>query len=85
MTRKQMSATGQNFDAAQGADDGGRARSAKLDQRLQAHIGRQLKSMYDAYLSEPVPDHLIELLEELDKVQAAHTSARSDETDGEPA
>ncbi|TCT10645.1 hypothetical protein EDC22_105144 [Tepidamorphus gemmatus] len=57
-----------------------RHRSPALDERLQAHIGRQLKSMYDAYLNEPVPDHLIELLDKLDRIEAGAKKA-----DGEPA
>jgi hypothetical protein len=44
------------------------ANAAALDERLQAHIGVQLKSMYDSYLSEPIPDRLVELLEKLDQV-----------------
>lgn len=72
MTKKQMSAT----DTGAAAERG----SATLDPRLQAHIGRQLKSMYDEYLSEPVPDHLIELLEKLDRIPSADKK-----TDGEPA
>jgi Anti-sigma factor NepR len=47
------------------------ANSAGLDDRLQAHIGSQLKSMYDSYLSAPIPDRLVELLERLDEVSRA--------------
>ncbi|MCT8973649.1 NepR family anti-sigma factor [Microbaculum marinisediminis] len=42
--------------------------NAALDERLQAHIGVQLKSMYDSYLNEPIPDRLVDLLEQLDRV-----------------
>lgn len=72
MTKKQMSAT--ETGSAPGRGD------ATLDPRLQAHIGRQLKSMYDEYLNEPVPDHLIELLEKLDRIPSGEKK-----TDGEPA
>lgn len=72
MTKKQMSAS----EAGPAPDRG----SHTLDPRLQAHIGRQLKSMYDEYLSEPVPDHLIELLEKLDQIPSGENK-----TDGEPA
>ncbi len=34
---------------------------------LQAHIGRQLRSMYDEVLKEPVPDRLRELLRQLEQ------------------
>ena len=40
-------------------------RAAKLDPDLQAHIGRQLRSLYDEVLQEPVPDHLRDLLQQL--------------------
>ncbi len=43
-------------------------KAATLDERLQAHIGSQLKSMYDSYLNEPIPDRIVELLEKLDGV-----------------
>ncbi len=51
-----------------------------LDERLQAHIGGQLKSMYDSYLSEPIPDRLVELLEKLDQVSAKSDDEGSPET-----
>lgn len=38
-----------------------------LDVSVQAHIGRLLKASYDEMLSQPLPDRLVELLEELDK------------------
>lgn len=38
-----------------------------LDSQLQAQIGRKLKAMYDTYLNEPIPDHLVSLLEQLDE------------------
>ncbi|MEW5420720.1 NepR family anti-sigma factor [Amorphus sp. 3PC139-8] len=38
-----------------------------LDSQLQAQIGRKLKAMYDSYLNEPIPDHLVSLLEKLDE------------------
>jgi hypothetical protein len=41
---------------------------AGLDERMQAHIGVQLRSMYDAYLNEPIPDRIVELLEKLDEI-----------------
>jgi len=42
-------------------------RSGSLGPELQAHIGRQLRSLYDEVLKESVPDHLRELLAELEK------------------
>ena len=39
---------------------------ANLGADLQAHIGRQLRSLYDEVLKEPVPDRLRELLQRLE-------------------
>jgi hypothetical protein len=41
--------------------------TGSLGPELQAHIGRQLRSLYDEVLKESVPDHLRELLAELEK------------------
>jgi Anti-sigma factor NepR len=42
-------------------------KTGTLGPELQAHIGRQLRSLYDEMLKEPVPEHLRELLAELEK------------------
>ena len=42
-------------------------KAAKLGPDLQAHIGRQLRSMYDEVLKEPVPDRLRDLLQQLEQ------------------
>lgn len=34
---------------------------------LQAHIGRQVRAMFDEVADEPIPDHLLRLLKDLDK------------------
>lgn len=34
---------------------------------LQAHIGRQVRAMFDSVAEEPVPEHLLRLLKDLDK------------------
>jgi len=34
---------------------------------LQAHIGRQVRAMFDEVAEEPVPDHLLKLLQDLDR------------------
>ena len=34
---------------------------------LQAHIGRQVRDMFDEVAQEPVPDHLLRLLKNLDE------------------
>jgi Anti-sigma factor NepR len=33
---------------------------------LQAHIGRQVRAMFDEVADEPIPDHLLRLLKDLD-------------------
>ena len=37
------------------------------DPDLQAHIGRQLRAMYDTVVNQPVPDRFLELLNKLDE------------------
>ena len=34
---------------------------------LQAHIGRHIRAMFDEVAEEPVPDHLLKLLKDLDQ------------------
>jgi len=41
------------------------AAAAKLGPELQAHIGRQLRSLYDEVLKQPVPDRLQDLMQRL--------------------
>jgi len=43
------------------------AAPAKLGPDLQHHIGRQLRSLYDEVLKEPVPDRLRDLLHRLEQ------------------
>jgi hypothetical protein len=42
-------------------------KTVKLGPDLQAHIGRQLRSMYDEVLKEPVPDRLRDLLQQFER------------------
>lgn len=48
-----------------------RSRGAKTDDgmtpALQAHIGRQVRAMFDEVAHEPIPDHLLRLLKDLDQ------------------
>ena len=34
---------------------------------LQAHIGQQVRAMFEEVAEEPVPDHLLRLLKDLDQ------------------
>ena len=38
---------------------------ARVDANVRAHLGRKLKTAYQALIEEPVPDRFVKLLEEL--------------------
>jgi len=42
-------------------------KDAILEADLQAHIGRQLRAVYDEVVNEAVPDRFLQLLEELER------------------
>jgi hypothetical protein len=42
-------------------------KGAILEADLQAHIGRQLRAVYDEVVNEAVPDRFLRLLEELER------------------
>ena len=46
---------------------------AVLGADLQAHIGRQLRAVYDEVVSEAVPDRFLKLLEELERKQVPNS------------
>lgn len=62
--------------------------AASMDAGLQAHIGRQLRQLYDQLISEPVPDRFRELLERLDSAEtppaAGHPVLETDSAAGQP-
>jgi len=41
--------------------------SAGLPPTLQAHIGRHVRAIFDEVAREPIPDHLLRLLKELEQ------------------
>jgi hypothetical protein len=45
-------------------------RGAMLGGDLQAHIGRQLRAVYDEVANEAVPDRFLKLIEELERKEA---------------
>jgi hypothetical protein len=49
------------------------AEGPMLDSDLQAHIGRQLRTVYEEVLSEAVPDRFLKLLEELERKQTGRS------------
>lgn len=52
-----------------------------LDKELQVHIGHLLKSMYDGYLTEPLPKRISELIGKLDEVSRGDGSGRKEDAD----
>ena len=48
-----------------------------LAEPVQAHLGEKLKEFYGSILSEPVPDRLTALLDELEKQERAALAARA--------
>jgi len=60
----------------------GTAGGSPIDDKLQEHIGSQLKRLYDDALQEPVPDRFIELLDKLDNIP---TPGEKKQTDGKGA
>lgn len=45
-------------------------KGAMLEADLQAHIGRQLRAVYDEVVNEGVPERFLRLLEELERKKA---------------
>lgn len=50
-----------------------------VDETVQVEIGVRLKAYYDNITREPVPDRFLELLGELDEVDAPASTRPSDE------
>ena len=46
---------------------------AGVDPVVQAHIGRELRSLFDEIVHQPVPDRFLELLQSLEKKTAGKT------------
>lgn len=55
----------------------GRRTKVPFDPGVQAHIGRQLKAMFDEVVHEPMPDHLVRLLDALQSPGEPVPDARS--------
>ncbi|WP_407923504.1 NepR family anti-sigma factor [Algihabitans albus] len=51
--------------------------SGQLEDSQLAHIGTELRRMYDGLVQEPVPDRLLELLKQLDSSETADGSKSS--------
>jgi hypothetical protein len=62
-----MKPAAETFPNVRGPNVPGPVAEAKLESDLQAHIGRELRSVYNEVLHEPVPDRFLRLLEELEQ------------------
>lgn len=49
------------------------------DDAIQSLIGRQLRSLYDSVLNEPIPDSIVSLLLQLDDVPIPRIDADQDD------
>jgi Anti-sigma factor NepR len=72
---KKKAPRGMTVDARKSADRQAGPHTGKMGQEpdegmspaLQAHIGRHIRAMFDDVAEEPVPDHLLQLLKDLDQ------------------
>lgn len=53
----------------EGADSRARQTHRPLDDLSSSQIGKQLKSLYDEVVKEPVPDKFMSLLENLERAE----------------
>jgi hypothetical protein len=61
--------------AAQGAPAPPPAiKEAGLESDIQAHLGRQLRAIYDEVAAQPVPDRFLKLLQQLEQKTAKPAS-----------
>ncbi len=72
--RRKMPGANKKMDQAveNGAPDtGGDAQGVELDSgltpALQAHIGRHVRAVFDEVAREPIPEHLLRLLKDLER------------------
>jgi hypothetical protein len=56
---------------------------AGLESDIQAHLGRQLRALYDEVATQPVPDRFRFLLEELERKEAAAETGDTSKTKGD--
>lgn len=48
------------------------------DDAMQSMIGKQLRSLYDSVLAEPIPDNIVRLLTQLDDLTSEPSDLRDD-------
>lgn len=59
--------TSKSADRQDEASAPGSKQEKVMSPTLQAHIGRQVRAMFDEVAEEPVPEHLLRLLKDLDQ------------------
>lgn len=70
---KKKAPRGMTVDARKGEDQQSETHTSQdrqdegMSPGLQAHIGRHIRTMFDEVAQEPVPEHLLKLLKDLDK------------------
>ena len=71
--RRKMPGASKKMEAAEhgAADAGGDIQGVELDSgltpALQAHIGRHVRAVFDEVAREPIPEHLLRLLKDLEQ------------------
>jgi hypothetical protein len=53
-----------------------------IEPPIQAHLGDQLKKLYGSILSEPIPEKLTMLLDQLEKAERKEREGQSERADG---
>ncbi|MBS1180125.1 MAG: Anti-sigma factor NepR [Proteobacteria bacterium] len=53
-----------------------------LELPIQAHLGDQLKKLYGSILSEPIPERLTQLLDQLERAERKERDGLSETSDG---
>ena len=64
--RTRRDPTGKSMDQQSGLTTPKDAPAGGFDADMHGQIGRQLRSIYDSVVSQPVPDRFLELLNQLD-------------------
>ena len=64
--RRKMPGANKKMDQATKAPASGAADEG-LSPPLQAHIGRHVRAMFDEVAREPIPEHLLRLLKDLER------------------
>lgn len=65
-----MKSTAETIPGALAPPKGAIQGGAIMEADLQAHIGRQLRAVYDEVVNEAVPDRFLRLLEDLERKEA---------------